>query len=195
MSLDGVIQLDDGNWYYFNRGNWQYVNGLYPNSAGWWYVEDGQVDFSHEGLETYGGSEWYVKNGLIQFDYNGPVAMTITDDSSEETRQTLYYISNGRVDTGFTGLAQATLNGEDGWFYFQNGMWDQYPDTSLAEYGDPGGTLQMAERLISITMVLLISMMLNGMSKAEELILVLPEEQKAIRWLLMGWKFRSRLIL
>ena len=87
MSLDGVIQLDDGNWYYFNHGNWQYVNGLYPNSAGWWYVEDGQVDFSHEGLETYGGSEWYVKNGRIQFDYNGPVAMTITDDSSEETRQ------------------------------------------------------------------------------------------------------------
>ena len=75
------------------------------------------------------------KDGRIQFDYNGPVAMTITDDSSEETRQTLYYISNGRVDTGFTGLAQATLNGEDGWFYFQNGMWDQYPDTSLAEYG------------------------------------------------------------
>lgn len=135
MSLDGVIQLDDGNWYYFNHGKWQYVNGLYPNSAGWWYVEDGQVDFSHEGLETYGGSEWYVKNGRIQFDYNGPLAMTITDDSSEETRQTLYYISNGRVDTGFTGLAQATLNGEDGWFYFQNGMWDQYPDTSLAEYG------------------------------------------------------------
>ena len=32
-------------------------------------------------------------------------------------------------------MAQATLNGEDGWFYFQNGMWDQYPDTSLAEYG------------------------------------------------------------
>ena len=61
--------------------------------------------------------------------------MASTDDWSEETSQTLYYISNGRVDTGFTGLAQATLNGEDGWFYFQNGMWDQYPDTSLAEYG------------------------------------------------------------
>ena len=135
MSLDGVIQLDDGNWYYFNHGKWQYVNGLYPNSAGWWYVEDGQVDFSHEGMETYGGSEWYVKNGQIQFDYNGPLAMTITDEGSDETHQTLYYISNGRVDTGFTGLAQATLNGEDGWFYFQNGMWDQYPDTSLAEYG------------------------------------------------------------
>lgn len=28
MSLDGVIQLDDGNWYYFNHGKWQYVNGL-----------------------------------------------------------------------------------------------------------------------------------------------------------------------
>ena len=110
MSLDGVIQLDDGNWYYFNHGKWQYVNGLYPNSAGWWYVEDGQVDFSHEGLETYGGSDWYVKNGQIQFDYNGPLAMASTDDWSEETSQTLYYISNGRVDTGFTGLAQATLN-------------------------------------------------------------------------------------
>ena len=135
MSLDGVIQLDDGNWYYFNHGKWQYVNGLYPNSAGWWYVEDGQVDFSHEGMESYGGSDWYVKNGQIQFDYNGPLAMTITDEGADETHQTLYYISNGRVDTGFTGLAQATLNGEDGWFYFQNGMWDQYPDTSLAEYG------------------------------------------------------------
>lgn len=135
MSLDGVIQLDDGNWYYFNHGKWQYVNGLYPNSAGWWYVEDGQVDFSHEGLESYGGSDWYVKNGQIQFDYNGPLAMTITDEGADETHQTIYYISNGRVDTGFTGLAQATLNGEDGWFYFQNGMWDQYPDTSLAEYG------------------------------------------------------------
>ena len=86
-------------------------------------------------METYGGSDWYVKNGQIQFDYNGPLAMASTDDWSEETSQTLYYISNGRVDTGFTGLAQATLNGEDGWFYFQNGMWDQYPDTSLAEYG------------------------------------------------------------
>ena len=54
----GVVQESngwvkyDGNWYYFNHGKWQYVNGLYPNSAGWWYVEDGQVDFSHEGLET-----------------------------------------------------------------------------------------------------------------------------------------------
>ena len=90
MSLDGVIQLDDGNWYYFNHGKWQYVNGLYPNSAGWWYVEDGQVDFSHEGMESYGGSEWYVKNGQIQFDYNGPLAMTITDEGSDETHQTLY---------------------------------------------------------------------------------------------------------
>ena len=135
MSLDGVIQLNDGNWYYFDHGTFRSVTGLYANSAGWWYVKNGEVDFSYEGLAAYGGSEWYVQGGQIQFGYTGPVELTSRNYEDEEGEQVLYYITNGRVDTGFTGLAQATLNGEAGWFYFVNGVWDQYPDTSLAEYG------------------------------------------------------------
>ena len=99
------------------------------------------------------------------------------------------------IDTGFTGLAQATLNGEDGWFYFQNGMWDQYPDTSLAEYGGSWWYIADGGK---------IDFNYNGTAyfndvewyvEGGRVDFSLPEEQKAIRWLLMGWKFRSRLIL
>lgn len=124
MSLNGVIQLNDGDWYYFEHGNFRQVTGLYSNSAGWWYVENGTVRFDYNGVYEYGGSDWYLLNSQVQFGYTGPAAYN----------NQIYYIRDGRVDYDFTGLVQATIKGESAWWYFENGKWSKYPSVELVEY-------------------------------------------------------------
>ena len=88
MSLDGLVPLNDGNWYYFEHGAFQSYRGLYPNSAGWWYLDRGKIDFSYNGVYNYGNSQWYVQGGQIQFGYTGPAEVTMWD--GQEVEESIY---------------------------------------------------------------------------------------------------------
>ncbi len=88
----------DGKWgYYVNDKLDTSYTGLAGNLYGIWYVKDGLVDFTHNGLTrldkswymvrdgrvdlTFNGlapneqGNWFVQDGLVQFNYIGPVVI------------------------------------------------------------------------------------------------------------------------
>ena len=125
MDLNGLVQLNDGNWYYMENGEVSdNANGtVKPAGGSWWYVRSYKIDFSYNGFGTNGDEKWYVENGQVQFGYTG-IASGYNEYGSEET----YYVTNGRVDTSFTGICYGIVDGVDGWYNFREGRlaygWD-----------------------------------------------------------------------
>lgn len=90
----------DGKWYYYedgkkvkktivapNKYGWFYVedgvvnfnfNGLAPNNAGWWKIKGGAVDFDFNGIAGNEYGVWYVKGGAVDFSYNGEIKVKVT---------------------------------------------------------------------------------------------------------------------
>ena len=84
--------------------------GLVPNEYGWWYVNNGQVDFNYNGLVYDQNVGWWlVRDGAIDFGYNG-----------------LYFdqncgwglIQGGTVNFGYNGLY---CDANCGWWLIQGG--------------------------------------------------------------------------
>ena len=125
MDLNGLVQLNDGNWYYMENGEVSdNADGtVKPAGGSWWYVRNYKIDFSYNGFGTNGDQKWYVENGQVQFGYTG-IASGYNKYGTKET----YYVTNGRVDKDFTGICYGTIDGVDGWYNFREGClgygWD-----------------------------------------------------------------------
>ena len=99
---------------------------------GWWYVRNGQIDFSYNGLMCYFDTWWKITGGKVDFDYtgiapneygwwrvkNGQIDFSFNSIASNE--HGWFYLNGGKVDFGFTGVAE----NENGWWYIQNGFLD-----------------------------------------------------------------------
>ena len=119
QSLNGIVQAEDGNYYYFTNGviDTSSKTTLASYGGSWWYINHGTIDWSFEGLCEYGGVEWYVKDGRVQFGYDGFVCVKYEDGWGEDW----YYIRDGRVDQNYTDVVYASMDGVDGWYYVENG--------------------------------------------------------------------------
>lgn len=122
--IDGVLQSDltgivqdseNERWYYAVDGlvDRSYT-GFAANALGWWYVENGEVDFSRcalvRGVVDGAEDDWYVLGGLVKTDYTG----LSTFPAGEQQ----YVIRDGRLDRSCTGF----LRGADGWWYTEAGL-------------------------------------------------------------------------
>lgn len=125
MDLNGLVQLNDGNWYYLENGELsEKANGtVKPACGSWWYVKGCKIDFSYNGLGQNGNDRWYVENGQVQFGYSG-----IVQEKRDYGYNPAYYVENGRVDTSANGLYYGTVDGVEGWYNFVDGTlsatWD-----------------------------------------------------------------------
>ena len=130
MTLDGLVQLNDGNWYYMEDGRLSSnaSKTVKPACGSWWYVSGWKIDFSFTGFGKNGDDLWYVKDGQVQFGYTG-----VATGSNQYGNTSTYYVTNGRVDKSFCGLAYGIYNGEEGWINFCDGK-PKYSYESLMEY-------------------------------------------------------------
>lgn len=130
MALDGLVQLNDGNWYYMEDGRLSSnaSKTVKPACGSWWYVSGWKIDFSFTGFGKNGDDLWYVKDGQVQFGYTG-----VATGSNQYGNTSTYYVTNGRVDKSFCGLAYGIYNGEEGWINFCDGK-PKYSSESLMEY-------------------------------------------------------------
>ncbi len=122
--IDGVLQSDftgiaqdseNERWYYAAHGLVDRAfTGFAENALGWWYVENGEVDFSRcaliHGVVDGAEADWYVLGGMVKTDWSGP--------SVFPAGQQQYVILNGRLDRGCTGFQRGT----DGWWYAEEGL-------------------------------------------------------------------------
>ena len=130
MTLDGLVQLNDGNWYYMEDGRLSSNANktVKPACGSWWYVSGWKIDFSFTGFGKNGDDLWYVKDGQVQFGYTG-----VARGTDQYGNTSTYYVTNGRVDKSFRGLAYGIYNGEEGWINFCDGK-PKYSYESLVEY-------------------------------------------------------------
>ncbi len=134
----------EGNWYYVvgskvqtgftgladykNENGWWYIqngvvdfsaNTVAKNKNGWFYVTGGKVDFSYNGFGENKNGKWYCEGGQVTFNKNGVLKDTT---GAIGTKGTWYYVVGSQVQTGFTGLAN--YRNENGWWYIRRGEVD-----------------------------------------------------------------------
>lgn len=130
MALDGLVQLNDGNWYYMEDGRLSSNANktVKPACGSWWYVSGWKINFSFTGFGKNGDDLWYVKDGQVQFGYTG-----VARGTDQYGNTSTYYVTNGRVDKSFRGLAYGSYNGDEGWINFCDGK-PKYSYENLVEY-------------------------------------------------------------
>ena len=106
------------NYYEDNEIYTDYV-GVEYNSFGFWYVSDGEIDFSYNGLY---GNDYIIKNGKVDENANGLIKVD----------GIWVYADEGFIDYDYEGLAQNAY----GWWYVKNGTIDfSYNGTASNKYG------------------------------------------------------------
>ena len=86
LVMNGLIK--EGNvWYLYKNGQLDKETSLARNRHGWWYVKEGKIDFTYQGLVKNDKGIWYVSNGRIDFSYSGAF----------EWQGNMYKIVNGKV--------------------------------------------------------------------------------------------------
>ena len=121
----GLQEREDGLYYLKDGEVDTTYNGLYNDAVyGWHYVKAGKVDAEYTGL--YNDSVcgwWYIKDGAVDFDYTGLA----------ECEYGWWYVENGNINFGYTGL----YNDKNcGWWYVENGtITFAYTGLTANEYG------------------------------------------------------------
>ena len=107
----GLAEAEDGTWYYVKNGEPDYsFHSLAFYNGSWFYVKNGQLDWDFSGLVDYYGTAYYIENGMLHWEYSG-----LINDSGH-----WHYVKEGKVDTGYSDLIY--YNGS--WFYVHNGVID-----------------------------------------------------------------------
>ncbi len=104
-----------GNWYYVVGSKVQTsFTGLanYKNEKGWWYIKNGKVDFSHNGVDKNKNGWYYVTDGKVQFGFTGL--------ANYKNENGWWYIKDGRVDFNAAGV----YKNNNGWWYVKGGKVD-----------------------------------------------------------------------
>ncbi len=90
------MALNQYGWWYVENGtiNFNYT-GMAENEYGWWYVTDGALDLTYTGMALNKYGWWYLTDGTVDFTYNGMA----------ENEFGWWKITGGAVDLSFNGIA------------------------------------------------------------------------------------------
>ncbi len=151
--VNGYIEFNqntvvkDGTGAIGTKGTWYYVVGNkvqdtftglanYKNENGWWYIVNGEVDFSHNGVDKNKNGWWYVTGGKVQFGFTGLAnyknangwwyisggKVNFNANTVAKNKNGWWYVTGGKVQFGFTGLAN--YKNSNGWWYIKSGKVD-----------------------------------------------------------------------
>ena len=67
-----VPPFNEYGWWYFNNGTLDFnYTGMALNEYGWWYFKNGQLDLGFTGIGSNEYGDWFFKDGRIAFEYTG----------------------------------------------------------------------------------------------------------------------------
>ena len=117
----GLAKEKSGTWYYLKNGEPDFsYTGVEKNESGWWRVEKGIVNFKFNGLAANKNGTWYLKNGKVDFNYTGFAAGVAKNESG------WWYVEGGQVKFNKTDIIKGVANyeagkaGTEGWWYVIN---------------------------------------------------------------------------
>ena len=108
-----LVRIDDA-WYYCNGSGaviTDYTGLVITAGAGTWYVKNGKVDFTYNGMyeDTDGTKLYYIRGGMVD---------ETLDGIASRGGKWMYFV-DGVVDTTFTGIVSY---GSTGQWYVENGI-------------------------------------------------------------------------
>ncbi len=112
----GVANYKNANgWWYIKNGQVDFsANTVAKNNNGWWYVTDGKVQFGYTGVANYKNENgwWYIKGGKVDFSAN-----TVAKNNNG-----WWLVEGGKVNFNYTGVAN--YKNANGWWYVKGGKVD-----------------------------------------------------------------------
>ena len=112
--LDGV-----NGWWYVVNSEFTPSTTVAKNSIGWWYVEDGMVDFSYTGFARNEYGWWYCEKGQVTFQKNDILQGIANNAAGKDGEDGWWYVRNSKVtDT------ETVANNAYGWWYVNGGKVD-----------------------------------------------------------------------
>ena len=133
--MEGAVDGKQGTWDVAG-GKVQFVNDIVKSGNTWWYIHDGMVDRTHDGVEKNRNGWWRIEAGKVNFGYQG----------FAENSNGWWYLTGGKVQFGTNGLIRGTVDGKQGtwdvaggkvqfvndivqsgniWWYIHDGMVDR----------------------------------------------------------------------
>ena len=127
-SYTGFAPNQYGIWY-LNNGRVDFsANGVFKGyvdgELAWWYVEGGKVTFKDTVAKNQYGW-WYVNDGKVDFSFTG----------FEYNKYGLWYINSGKVNFGANGVYKGYVDGELAWWYVKNGEVTYTDTVAKNQYG------------------------------------------------------------
>ncbi len=108
---------NSSDWYYYTNGKidtsvTEVKKGTVDGVTGWWNVVNGKL-VRGETVAKNANGWWYINSsGKVDFSAN----------TVAKNKNGWWYIRNGKVDFGYTGLAN--YKNKNGWWYIKNGKVD-----------------------------------------------------------------------
>ena len=127
VAYTGVVNYE-GSLFYVRNGVLDVTaNGLAQSGESWYFLANGQVQSQYTGMAYYNGEWFYVVNGVLASNANGIYAY----DGSR------FLIAAGRILFTYSGLFQnggdGIVNADNRWYFISNGQ-IQTQFSGLAEY-------------------------------------------------------------
>ena len=134
--LKGSANLDpelagEETWWFIVGSRVTRAETVAHNAYGWWYVNDGRVDFTYNGIGSNDYGSWYIRNGQVIFDYNGFV----------KCENGWWLIQNGKVDNEKEKVVYGHANilpeadAETAWWLVRDGKVTDATTVAENEYG------------------------------------------------------------
>ena len=115
-----TVAMNAYGWWYVNNGQVDFTyTGVKQNEYGWWYIHDGKADFTYTGFGANEYGWWYVVNGKVDFSRNDILYGMAAADPDAECENAWWLVRGGKV-TGETTVAK-NVNGQ---WYVRDGKVD-----------------------------------------------------------------------
>ena len=104
--IKGAVAAQSG-WWHVVGSKVIFDTTVAKNSNGWWYISNGMVDFSHNGVEKNSNGWWRIENGKVNFRFEG-----FASNSNG-----WWYLEGGKVTFQKNDVIKGTVDGENGWWH------------------------------------------------------------------------------
>ena len=107
--IKGAVAAQSG-WWHVVGSKVIFDTTVAKNSNGWWYISNGMVDFSHNGVEKNSNGWWCIENGKVNFSFEG-----FASNSNG-----WWYLEGGKVTFQKNDVIKGTVDGETTWWHVVN---------------------------------------------------------------------------
>ena len=104
--IKGAVAAQSG-WWHVVGSKVIFDTTVAKNSNGWWYISNGMVDFSHNGVEKNSNGWWRIENGKVNVSFEG-----FASNSNG-----WWYLEGGKVTFQKNDVIKGTVDGENGWWH------------------------------------------------------------------------------